>query len=151
MTTFDPPLGSAPTAADQYLSERIETDADTTPTAARTPGCYVLRCCKPQTRSVEAHTRRWLDVTGHEHAPPYLDSVAAAKRLYYVGASERDVYDRLTDHASGEHRQVAFLKVYPPASIERVEPTDADRALERESALETRLSNAWPDAFIHQN
>lgn len=150
MTAFDPPLDSALTADDQYLSERIETDAGMTPTAARTPGVYVIECATPQTRSLEAHTRRWLAVTDHDTTPPYLDSVAAAKRLFYVGGSESDVYARLQDHADGEHRQVAFLSVYPPARIERVVPTDADRALERESSLAVVLSNEWPDAYVHQ-
>jgi hypothetical protein len=31
-----------------------------------------------------------------------------------------------------------------------VEATDADRALERESSLETTLSNEWSDAYVHQ-
>lgn len=143
MTSWDPPLETGFSEGDRYLPEEVER-VGTTPTEARQPGVYVLRCSLPEERSLTDLRARWRRFS--EHVPPYLEQVPHASELYYVGASN-DVYGRIDDHLAGDVRTVTFCKAFPPHHVDGIQYLDDPWS--RESGIATTLQNARTDAYVH--
>lgn len=90
--------------------------------AAQGAAVYALRLTIP------AYPRAaWADAFD---APPPDDFEArlrAADRLVYVGESA-DAYGRIMDHARGDVRQTAIMRVCEPERVVGVWPVDGDRS-----------------------
>ena len=108
----------------------------------RTPGVYCLTLTAPEdvTTAWEAH---------FEHRPPWVDHVAMADAVYYVGAA-KDVLARLEDHRDGEVRKASILRVCSIDGLRNVWWYDsADEAFIRESAITIQMQNEYPNAYVH--
>lgn len=102
--------------------------------ASRGPGCYALRLTDPPD-DPRAVFEAWTAV--HGHAPQYvIDGLADTTRLAYVGQSS-NVYERLIDHAEGEVRQTAIMRVFPPVDVLGV------KAVDEPSEQEYNYAKAW--------
>lgn len=84
-------------------------------------GCYALRLKTPDTYDeVRDHWDAYFE--GRPDSSD-LHDLADGERVAYVGASS-NVYDRIMDHAEGEKRKSAYLKVFPPVDVVDVWPTE---------------------------
>ena len=143
---YQPPVETG-LSGERYLSEAIETHADG-PSDAHAPGVYVLRCSRPDPPTEERHREAWR--AEFDAVPETIIDMAYAETLAYVGAA-KDVYDRLEDHVNGDHRQSAFLRVFPPHEIHTVWWFDtADEAFTRESWVAQLLRANYPSWFVWQ-
>jgi len=141
MTEYDPDPETG-VRGDEILSEHVEA-VGYTPTELRSPGVYALRCCRPDDPAAA-----WDDA--FDARPEYLADIVQCPVVVYVGAA-KDVYDRLVDHAEGEHRQAALLQVCPPHALLDVRLyDDADEAFLRESSIALDLQNEHRRWYIHQ-
>jgi hypothetical protein len=103
------------------------------------PGTYGLRVHVPGGKAHVAEAfREVVDVP-----PPdkYLDKLAAADDVAYVGASG-DVYARLMDHAESDVRQSLFLQAFEVAKLIDVWPSPAPFENEFNRAR-TLSDNGW--------
>ena len=103
------------------------------PADAKQAGVYAIKCNHP-TSDLEALTRRWLAV--FESTPDYLEEVATASDVAYVGASNHSVFDRLIDHADGEKRKARFLQVFEPVELLTIWPDEDALQNERQYAYQ---------------
>jgi len=123
------------------LSEHVEQEGHT-PTDLRGPGCYALRCCRP-----DDPTAAW--DREFDTRPEYVADLVLSNEIVYVGAS-KDVYSRLEDHVAGDVRQAALLQVCPPHSLLDVWLFDSvERAFERESGIALELQQDHPQWYVH--
>jgi len=89
---------------------------------AHSPGTYALRVETPDSREeVAREWRRDADVLPPDETLERL----AGETVAYVGAS-KNIYERVMDHASGEVRQAALLRVFDLSGLVGVWPSDGD-------------------------
>jgi predicted GIY-YIG superfamily endonuclease len=132
-------------SGEKYLSVAMEAFVDDLADAHQ-PGVYVLELSNPVSSDYEAHTRLWLEE--FEVTPEFLDSVAEANKLLYVGAAE-DVYERLQEHLESPNRSTKLSKVFPIHSIKYIHLCEsAQEAFLREDAVATDLQNNV-DGHVH--
>jgi len=130
----------------QYLTEEIAQHVDDL-SDAHEPGVYVVELSTPSMSSYEHYTRLWLQE--HEAIPDYVQSIAAAERLLYVGASD-NVYDRLQEHLNNPNRSTVVAEVFPIHSIVGVQLfTTPTEAFEAEQDIAMDLTNNEPNAHVH--
>jgi len=126
------------------LSEAL---APHVPTAgsASDPGCYALNIETPA-GGHETHARVWLE-SGYEETPPYLQQIADASRVIYVGRSS-NVRQRIQEHLDGDTRKATLPSVYEVFGICGVQwGTNTDHA-ERSYADHFRESSRG-DTYVH--
>lgn len=132
-----------PTTAHQTLDDKGWLQA------SHGPGVYALEC-EPPPDDPDAVHDRW--AAHFETAPSGLfDSLAAADRLAYVGASSA-VYGRIMDHAEGAVRQAAFLSVFEPVGVLGVEAADHPEEREYGYARQWAADGwaVWYDGMLMQ-
>lgn len=115
---------------------------------AHGPGTYALRVETPDSR--EAVAREWrrdADVLPPDETLERLSGETVA----YVGAS-KNVYERVMDHARGEVRQAALLRVFDVTGLVGVWPSDRDDPYSEEYNRAVYLSNhgwtVWCDGAV---
>lgn len=111
------------------------------------PGCYALRVHVPDGKAhVGDAFRDVVDV-----APPdkYLDKLADADRVCYVGASG-DVYSRLMDHAESDVRQSVFLRAFEITDLVNVwaSPAPFESEFNRARTLSDKGWTCWTDGEV---
>jgi predicted GIY-YIG superfamily endonuclease len=109
----------------------------------RQPGCYALKCRKPDNPREEWHQH-------FEETPNYLDLIDKKQRIAYVGASN-DVLSRLEDHRDADKRKAALLRVCEPIGVLNIKFFQtAQQAFDREYGLARRFQRQHPEFYVHQ-
>lgn len=132
-------------SGDCYLTEEISHHVDDLANATDA-GVYVLRLSVPETTDYEAYVRLWLDQ--HDTIPEYLELIADAPGILYVGAAE-NVRDRIEEHLTAPNQSSAVAQVFPIHSIEAVHwfETPAE-AFEREHGIALQ-KDTETDGYVH--
>jgi hypothetical protein len=146
---WTPPIETGLSSNDVYLAEQIlDHAADTT--AAKRPGVYALELSKPDHAGHEMLSRLWL--SEHDAIPEYLERIADADRVLYVGAAtgENGVLGRFRTHLNNPNRSSVVAEVFPIHHIEQIwwynTPTEAD---DREHGHALDLAREHPEAYVH--
>jgi len=109
----------------------------------RQPGCYALKCRKP-----DNPRKQWQE--HFDSVPDYIELVEDRQRVAYVGAAS-DVLRRLEEHRDGDKRKAALLRVCEPIGVLNIKffPT-AQQAFDREFNLAQRFAQQHPEFYVHQ-
>lgn len=115
--------------------------------ASHQPGTYALAVAVPD--DVESAHRQWLAEYEVLPGDGALEQLAASDDVAYVGASSH-VYDRLMDHAHGDLRCTALLRVFDPVGVVGVWPCDCPFERERSRALALAREGwvCWTDGEV---
>jgi predicted GIY-YIG superfamily endonuclease len=145
---WEPPVDTSISQPDEYLSERIETIAES-PTEAHAPGVYVLEFSTPKTDKENRRSQiKKLWLSEKETLPSYFEELVEAHKLLYVGFS-KDVYSRIEQHIN-KHQTTTLADVFPLHSVFDIYfyETKQKAALNEESHT-IDLNNAYPNAYVH--
>jgi hypothetical protein len=153
---WSPPVETGLSSDSVYLSEEIEEHAES-PSAAHSPGVYVLELSKPAKGGHETHSRLWLEDPSNRTLPPYMDEIVEADRLLYVGSASNEggVYERLRTHIDankpgGVNQSTTIASTFPIHSIVEINFHDTPQeARDDEHAHAMELTHRHPNAYVH--